>query len=76
MRLRLSAAVFLLFAVSACATPPPGAETVPAQAALCAPGVSLGKTVIAPLTRWRPDQKEPAVREAIAEKATSFRNKD
>lgn len=69
MRFRVNAAALLLLAVSACATAPPGAEIVPAQAEVCAPGVSLGKTVIAPLTRWRPDQKEPAVREAIATKA-------
>jgi hypothetical protein len=31
--------------------------------------VSLGKVTVAPLTRWRADQKEPEVREAIAMKA-------
>lgn len=69
MHMHRSAATLLLFAATACASAPPGAETVLAQAPLCAPGVSLGKVVIAPLTRWRPDQKEPAVREAIAQKA-------
>ncbi len=62
--------VLSLLAVSACATSsPPPVEIPPAQAALCAPGVSLGKVVVAPLTRWRADQKEPEVREAIAMKA-------
>lgn len=61
--------VFILLALSACASAPPGAESFPVQAPLCAPGVSLGKVVIAPLTHWRPDQKEPEVREAIARKA-------
>jgi len=42
---------------------------VTAATPLCAPGVSLGKVVIVPLTRWRADQKEPRVREAIAQKA-------
>jgi len=52
---------------SACATPaPPPVEFPPAQAALCAPGVSLGKVVIAPMARWRADQKEPEAREPIA----------
>jgi len=69
MRLRHSVAVLLLVLAAGCASAPPGAETVPVQAPLCAPGVSLGKVVIAPLTRWRPDQKEPEVREAIAQKA-------
>ena len=41
-----------------------------AQAPLCAPGVQLGNVVVAPLTRWRPDQKEPEVREAIAQRAS------
>lgn len=61
-------ALFLLSAAG-CASAPPGAEAIPAQAPLCASGVSLGKVVIAPLTRWRADQKEPEVREAIALKA-------
>ena len=59
----------ILIALSGCASaqqPSPGIAPV---APLCAPGVSLGKVVIAPLTRWRVDQKEPAVREAIAQKA-------
>jgi hypothetical protein len=39
------------------------------SAPLCKPGVSLGKVAVTPLTHWRPDQKEPAVREAIAQAA-------
>jgi hypothetical protein len=69
MDLRHSAIALLLASSAACASAPPGAESFPTQAPLCAPGVSLGKVVIAPLTRWRPDQKEPQVREAIAQKA-------
>lgn len=57
-------------AVAGCATSsPPPVEIPPAQPALCAPGVSLGKVMVAPLTRWRADQKEPELREAIAVKA-------
>lgn len=56
--------------LSACATPaPPDAEATPTQAALCSSGVALGKVVVAPLTRWRPDQKEPELRADIAMKA-------
>ncbi len=69
MRLRWIAAVLLLVPASACASAPPGAESFPAQAPLCGPGSALGKVVITPVTRWRPDQKEPEVREAIAQKA-------
>lgn len=69
MYLRHVIAVILLASSAACASAPPGAESFPAQAPLCAPGVSLGPILIAPLTRWRPDQKEPEVREAIAKKA-------
>lgn len=69
MRFRHSAVALLLAITAACASTPPGAESFPVQAALCAPGASLGKTMIIPLTRWRPDQKEPEVREAIAQKA-------
>ena len=60
----------VLLAVAGCATSsPPLVEIPPAQAAVCAPGVSLGKVMVAPLTRWRADQKEPQLREAIAMKA-------
>jgi hypothetical protein len=59
-----------MLAVAACASSsPPPVEIPAAQAALCAPGVSLGKVVVGPLTRWRVDQKEPELREAIAMKA-------
>ncbi|MEQ1780894.1 MAG: hypothetical protein ABMA14_06010 [Hyphomonadaceae bacterium] len=69
MRIHQLAAASLALAFTACASAPPGAESIVSQAPLCAPGVSLGKVVIAPLTRWRVDQKEPEVREAIAAKA-------
>lgn len=69
MRLSHLAVALLLVSTAACASAPPGAESFPVQAPLCAPGISLGKVVIAPLTRWRPDQKEPEVRAAIARKA-------
>lgn len=69
MYLHRPAAVLLMLAATACASAPPGAQDLPVQAAVCAPGVSLGKVVIAPLTRWRADQKEPEVREAIAMRA-------
>ena len=65
MRLSHLAAALLLVSTAACASAPPGAESFPVQAPLCAPGISLGKVVIAPLTRWRPDQKEPEVRAAM-----------
>ncbi len=55
--------------LSGCASAPPGAESIAPQAPLCAPGVSLGKVAVAPVTRWRTDQKEPEVREAIVMKA-------
>lgn len=67
MRAALVAA--LLVALPGCATAQQTSAPVTAGSPLCAPGVSLGKVVIAPLTRWRADQKEPQVREAIAEKA-------
>lgn len=66
--MRIIVAAAALAAVS-CASAPPPVEAPPAQAALCSPGVSLGKVVIVPLTRWRDDQKEPQVREAIAMRA-------
>jgi hypothetical protein len=69
MRLHQSAVALLLVSAAGCASALPGAESFPVEAPLCAPGVSLGRVVIAPLTRWRPDQKEPQVREAIAQKA-------
>ena len=65
MRIHQLAAASLALASTACASAPPGAESIASQS----PGVSLGKVVIAPLTRWRVDQKEPEVREAIAAKA-------
>ncbi|MEZ6029543.1 MAG: hypothetical protein R3C46_07300 [Hyphomonadaceae bacterium] len=52
-----------------CSTPQLPDAPSATQVALCSPGVSLGKVVIAPLTRWRTDQKEPEVREEIARKA-------
>lgn len=58
--------------LTGCATAqPPDAALNSTQAAICSPGVSLGRVAIAPLTRWRTDQKEPEVREAIAEKAVA-----
>ncbi|CAN0011777.1 unnamed protein product, partial [Phaeothamnion confervicola] len=39
------------------------------SAPLCAPGVQLGDVVVAPLTRWRADQKEKEARAAIAQGA-------
>ena len=67
--MRRTAVAVLLAAAAGCASAPLGAESFPSQAPLCEPGIALGKVVIAPVTRWRPDQKEPAVREAIAQKA-------
>jgi hypothetical protein len=70
MRVHSFAPVCAILVLSACASSSPPVVDVPtAQAAVCAPGVSLGKVVVAPLTRWRADQKEPEVREAIAMKA-------
>jgi hypothetical protein len=69
MRLHILVAVSLALALTACASAPPGAESIASQPPLCAPGVSLGKVVVAPVTRWRADQKEPEVREAIVMKA-------
>lgn len=70
MQLHQLAAVLLMAAATACASSPPGTiDLPPAQAALCAPRVSLGKVDVAPVTRWRADQKEPQVREAIVMKA-------
>ncbi|MEQ1784970.1 MAG: hypothetical protein ABMA14_26795 [Hyphomonadaceae bacterium] len=69
MSIRNAVAVSLLLTIAACASAPPGAEVIAPQAPLCAAGVSLGKIAVAPVTRWRADQKEPEVREAIAMKA-------
>lgn len=59
----------MLIALSGCASAQQTSPGVAPVAPLCAPGVMLGKVVVAPLTRWRADQKEPEVREAIAQKA-------
>jgi hypothetical protein len=70
MKLYRLAFISVLLAASACASSSPPPLTIPAtQTAVCAPGVSLGKVTVAPLTRWRADQKEPELREAIAMKA-------
>jgi hypothetical protein len=70
MKTHSFAAIIALLAASACASSSPPPLTIPAtQTAVCAPGESLGKVTVAPLTRWRADQKEPEVREAIAMKA-------
>jgi hypothetical protein len=70
MKLYRLAFISVLLAASACASSSPPPLTIPAtQTAVCAPSVSLGKVTVAPLTRWRADQKEPEVREAIAMKA-------
>lgn len=70
MKLYRLAAISVLLAVSACASSSPPPVTIPAtQTAVCTPDVSLGKVMVVPLTRWRADQKEPEVREAIAMKA-------
>jgi hypothetical protein len=70
MKLYRLAFISVLLAASACASSSPPPLTIPAtQTAVCAPCVSLGKVTVAPLTRWRADQKEPEVREAIAMKA-------
>ncbi len=69
MSVRNAFAVSMLLTIAACASAPPGAESIAPQTPLCAPGVSLGKVVVVPVTRWRADQKEPQVREVIAMKA-------
>jgi hypothetical protein len=58
----------LLLIAGACTSAPP-APSVATTAPLCAPGVQLGKVVVAPLTRWRTDQKEVVERTAIAQRA-------
>lgn len=69
MRARLFVSFLAMLASAACASSPPPVDVPAKQAPVCAPGASLGKVVVAPLTRWRADQKEPELREAIAMKA-------
>ncbi len=63
------AALLALAALSGCGTISSHDEKTTGSPPLCAPGVQLGKVVVAPLTHWRPDQKEPPVREGIAHAA-------
>lgn len=64
--------VALALAVSACSTVEID-ETVAAGAPpLCAAGRDLGKVAVIAETGWRADQKEPAVREAMAERAIAL----
>jgi hypothetical protein len=58
-----------LLASAACSTAKVDDTASAGLPPLCKPGTSLGKVAVVPLTRWRADQKEPAVREAIAEAA-------
>ena len=67
--MRAAFVAVLLVTLQGCATAQQSPVPATGASPLCAPGVSLGKVVIAPLTRWRADQKEPQVREAIAQKA-------
>ncbi len=65
-RLYLAAA---LLALTACTSNQKTISTPVGSAPLCTPGVQLGDVVVAPLTRWRADQKEKEARAAIAEAA-------
>jgi hypothetical protein len=66
------ALVALALAVAACSTVDID-ETVAAGAPpLCAAGRDLGKVAVIAETGWRADQKEPAVREAMAERAIAL----
>lgn len=58
-----------LLATAACSTAKVDDTANAGLPPLCKPGVSLGKVAVVPLTHWRADQKEPAVREAIAQAA-------
>jgi len=69
MRLHQIVPVSLALALTACASAPPGAESIASRRRCVRLAYRLARSVIAPLTRWRIDQKEPDVREAIAAKA-------
>jgi hypothetical protein len=58
-----------LAALAGCTTVDMHNDKLSGTPPLCRPGVQLGKVAVAPLTHWRADQKEPPVREAIAEAA-------
>jgi len=64
MRFSIILAAALAALLSACTTVEQ-TDLPPDPAALCS-GAPLGKVVVAPLTHWRPDQKEKERREAIA----------
>ena len=49
--------------VEAASTPQAGSPPI------CTASAKLGAAAVVPLTHWRPDQKEPPVREAIAQRA-------
>ncbi len=67
MSVRMLSAVLGLNVLAACQTAePPAVEIPPQQSALCSPGVSLGKVLVAPLAGWRHDQKEVEARQDIA----------
>jgi hypothetical protein len=64
--LTLSACLLVLAAcasVEAASTPQTGSPPI------CGLATRLGAVAVVPLTHWRPDQKEPPVREAIAQRA-------
>lgn len=70
------AVALAVLAQAACSSTDAISTPITGAPPLCAPGVALGAVAVAPLTRWRPDQKEKERREAIARKAieTAFRS--
>ena len=62
-------AALALLALAACSTTERQSEASLGTPPLCSPGAQLGDVVVAPLTRWRSDQKEREDRAAIAQGA-------
>jgi hypothetical protein len=69
VRITRSALSVVLCGLAACTTIDSQDEAVSGVPPLCKANSDLGFVVVAPLTHWRADQKEPKVREAIAEAA-------
>jgi hypothetical protein len=68
-RIKRSALSLVFGGLAACTTIDSQDGAVSGAPPLCKANSDLGFLVVAPLTHWRADQKEPQVREAIAEAA-------
>jgi len=67
--MKLLCLVVSLLALGACSSNQKTTSAAVGSVPLCAPGGQFGDVVVAPLTRWRSDQKEKEARAAIAQGA-------